>query len=836
MNAPERRSKIWQLVGSYRKMDAASLAISIANHLEFSLCKNRYTVNEFDIYESLALSIRDRLVEYWNDTQQYYHKVNCKRVYYLSLEYLMGRSLRNNLLNLGVYDTCKSVLEDIGYDLNEMEEYEHDAGLGNGGLGRLAACFLDSMATLQLPAQGYGIRYEFGIFNQKIENGQQVEHPDDWLRDGFAWEIPRWDLEYPIHFYGRAHEFTDENGKVRHEWVDTQEVRAVPYDVPIPGFGVRTVNNLRLWDAQSTKDFDFKAFNAGDYLRAVEEKQRSRTISKVLYPNDKGFQGKELRLKQQYFFVSASLQDIIRRYKSHHDTFDQFSAKVAIQLNDTHPSIAVAELMRILVDIEGMEWARSWEITQEVFAYTNHTVLPEALEKWPVELMGHLLPRHLQIIFRINQNFLEEIKEKFPQEQEMLGRISLIEEGWDKQVRMPNLAIVGSHTINGVSALHSELLKETIFKDFYKLFPEKFQNKTNGITPRRWIRGCNPELSALITSKLGSERWVTNLDDLKGLVQYADDAAFQKEWMDIKQLKKQQLADYIKEKNQIDVNLESMFDVQVKRLHEYKRQLLNVLHVITLYNRLRANPGLDVVPRTVMFGAKAAPGYYMAKLVIHLINDIAATVNNDPTIGDKLKVVFLENYGVSLAERIIPATDLSEQISTAGTEASGTGNMKFALNGALTIGTLDGANVEMREEVGAENFYIFGMNTEEVFAMRSKNYKPRDFYNAIPELREAMEMINNGFFNKAQPHLYHDIYNSLMFEDRYLLFADFKSYLECQELVSKEFADKKLWARKSILNAANMGKFSSDRTIAQYAKEIWGVVPIEIPPSDDKLR
>lgn len=826
--------KIWKEVAGYLKMDKESIIKSIADHLEYSLCKDRYTAEDFDFYESLALSIRDRLIEFWNDTQQTYYKKDNKRAYYFSLEFLMGRSLRNNLINLGIYDVVVNALEDIGYDADKIEEMEKDAGLGNGGLGRLAACFLDSMATLKLPAYGYGIRYEYGIFDQKIENGEQVEYPDNWLVEGHPWEVPRWEYLFPIQFYGHVYQYTDKHNEIRSEWKGSETVMAMAYDVPVPGYKTHNVNTLRLWSAKASQSFDFHLFNSGDYMKAVEDKQRSETISKVLYPNDKGFSGKELRLKQQFFFVSASLQDIIRRYKVKHDSFDQFPEKVAIQLNDTHPSIAIPELMRILVDIENLSWNESWEIVTKVFAYTNHTVLPEALEKWPVDMLGNLLPRHLQIIYEINDRFLKDVSKKF-NDLEMISRVSLIEEGWAKQVRMPFLAIVGSHAVNGVAALHTELLKATIFKDFYKIWPEKFQNKTNGITPRRWLRNSNLELSALITSKIGDD-WIKNLDELKKLEKYLTDQKFRKRWSEIKHNNKKRLAKWIKENNNIDVNLNSMFDIQVKRIHEYKRQLLNILHVITLYNNIKNNSKADFVPRTIMFGGKAAPGYYMAKLIIHLINDVGNIVNNDPDIGDKLKVVFLQNYSVSLGEKVYPAADLSEQISTAGTEASGTGNMKFSLNGALTIGTLDGANVEIMEEVGKENIFIFGMKEDEVSKARENGYNPRTYYETNKELRKALDMINNGFFNKENPRLYEDIFNSLLYEDRYFLMADYASYIECQEKISQFYLDQDGWTKMSITNVANMGKFSSDRTIKEYAEQIWNVKPVEVKPVSQKSR
>ena len=835
---PQTRKEMeimWDLIATYRSMDRDGLLESMANHIEFSQCKNRYTAEDFDIFRSFALSIRDRLVEFWNDTQQTYHKKKCKQVYYLSLEYLIGRSLKNNLLNLGIIDAGEDAIQKIGYDLEEIQELEHDAGLGNGGLGRLAACFLESMATLELPAHGYGIRYEFGIFKQQFENGAQVEAPDNWLEEGYPWEIPRWEVVYPVHFFGQVKEIINKNGKSKRVWVETEEVVAMAYDVPIAGYGNHTVNNLRLWSAKPSKSFDFQLFNSGDYIQAVEETQRSGTISKVLYPNDQGFSGKELRLKQQYFFVAASLQDILRRFKTHSENFESFPDHVAIQLNDTHPSIAIPELMRIFVDEEDLEWDEAWSITTRVFAYTNHTVLPEALERWSVDLMGRLLPRHLEIIYQINDLFLESVKKQFPDDTDLLRRISFIEENDHKQIRMPYLSIVGSHTINGVAELHTELLKTTVFKDFYKLFPERFQNKTNGITPRLWLRNVNPELSKIITAKIG-DGWITELQQLRQLEAFAEDPEFQQSWRSVKRLKKEQLANWLKQNSGISIDPESLFDVQIKRIHEYKRQLLNILHVIYLYNQMLEHPELPFVSRTFLFGGKAAPGYFMAKLIINLANDVARVVNHDPAMQDRLKVVFVPNYNVSVAEKMIPATDISQHISTAGTEASGTGNMKFILNGALILGTMDGANIEIAEEVGAENIFTFGMSSDEVSSLAKSGYNPRVSYQNNPELREVLSMINTGYFNRDKPHLYNDLYNSLVFDDKYMLLEDFASYVECQQRVIKTWQDPEKWTRMSILNTAASGKFSSDRTIAEYARDIWKLKSVTVELPGKKVR
>ncbi|HIB44754.1 MAG TPA: glycogen/starch/alpha-glucan phosphorylase [Candidatus Lambdaproteobacteria bacterium] len=833
-NTRKEMEIMWDLIATYRSMDRDGLIESIANHIEFSQCKNRYTAEDFDIYRSFALSIRDRLVEFWNDTQQTYQKKQCKQVYYFSLEYLIGRSLKNNLLNLGIMNAGGDAIRKIGYDLEELQELEHDAGLGNGGLGRLAACFLESMATLQLPAHGYGIRYEFGIFKQQFENGAQVEAPDNWLEEGYPWEIPRMEIVYPVHFFGHLKDKINEKGESKRLWVETEEVMAMAYDVPIAGFGNHTVNNLRLWSAKPSKSFDFQLFNSGDYIQAVEETQRSGMISKVLYPNDQGFSGKELRLKQQYFFVAASLQDIIQSFKKHSETFESFPEHVAIQLNDTHPSIAIPELMRILIDEEDLGWDEAWDITTRVFAYTNHTVLPEALESWSVDLMGRLLPRHLEIIYEINDIFLEDVKKQFPDDADLLRRISFIEENDHKQIRMPYLSIVGSHTINGVAVLHTELLKTTVFKDFYKLFPERFQNKTNGITPRLWLRNANPELSELITEKIG-DGWITELQQLRKLEPFADDPEFQDSWRTVKRLKKEQLAKWLKQTSGVVIDPVSLFDVQIKRIHEYKRQLLNILHVVFLYNKMLEHPELPFVPRTILLGGKAAPGYYMAKLIINLANDVAHLVNNDPAMKDRLKVVFVPNYNVSVAEKLIPATDISQHISTAGTEASGTGNMKFILNGALILGTMDGANIEIAEEVGAENFFTFGLSSDEINSLAESGYNPRVSYQNNPELREVLSMINTGYFNRDKPHLYNDLYNSLVFEDKYMLLEDFASYVECQQRVMKTWADTEKWTKMSILNTAASGKFSSDRTIAEYAKDIWELEPVTVELQGKKV-
>ncbi len=810
-------------------MDQPTLKRAFADHLQYSQGKDEHTATALDRYFATAYTVKDRLMNRWIQTQQAYYKADAKRVYYLSLEFLMGRALGNNLLNLGLHDTMKSALASMGIELSDLLEQEVDAGLGNGGLGRLAACYLDSMATLSLPAYGYGIRYEFGIFDQEIRNGYQVEHPEEWLRLGNPWEIPRPEYLVTVNFYGRTERRPDEHGRMKSHWVDTRSVLGMPYDTPIAGYRNNTVNTLRLWRARASQELDLADFNAGDYLAAVEEKNLSEDISKVLYPNDVTVLGKELRLRQQYFFVACSIADIVRRYLKTHDNFDEFPNKVAMQLNDTHPAVAIAELMRVLIDEHDLSWDKAWDITHRTFGYTNHTLLPEALERWTVELFGRVLPRHLELIYDINARFLGQIERKYPGDGAKLARMSLIEEGPTKMVRMANLAVVGSHSVNGVAALHTELLKRDLMHDFNALWPERFNNKTNGVTPRRWLLLSNPELSSLITECIEGG-WTCDLSELKRLEPLADDAAFRRRFREIKRANKERLAEVILRENGIQVDVDSMFDVQVKRLHEYKRQLLNVLHIVALYNRMKADKSFDPTPRTFIFGAKAAPGYVMAKAIIKLINSIGEVINNDPDVRGRLKVVFLKNYRVSLAEKIFPAADLSEQISTAGKEASGTGNMKFSLNGALTIGTLDGANVEIREEVGAENFFLFGMTVEQVKQLRKKGYNPWDYYKSNKELKGVLDAIGGGVFSPGEPRLFQPIVESLLNGgDQYLLLADFASYLDVQQQVGRLYReDQEQWARMAILNVARMGKFSSDRSIQEYADEIWNVKPVKI--------
>jgi len=804
-----------------------SLTNQFAEHLEFILVKDKFTVTKEDAYFSLSMSVRDRMVRRWLRTQQKYKEEDTKNVYYLSLEFLMGRLLVNALINLDFYDECYKILNENGYSLENIKELEHDMALGNGGLGRLAACYLDSLATLEYPAFGYGIRYEFGIFNQKIENGYQVEKPDNWLAYGNPWEIIRRELTYTVKFNGRVVSFTDEKGKLVFKWVDTKDVVAVAYDVPVPGYKTNTVNNLRLWEAKPTKEFDFEEFNMGNYVAAVQSKTESENISKVLYPNDTITEGKFLRLRQQYFFVSATLQDIIRKYHINHKKFDKFSKKVAVQLNDTHPVIAIPELMRILIDENNLSWDEAWDLTVGTFAYTNHTVVPEALEEWSVKILEELLPRHLQIIYEVNRRFLEYVKVKYSTDDLVLSEMSIIREGADKKIRMANLAIVGCHTINGVAELHTKILKEKIFYHFYKLFPQKFKNVTNGITPRRWLKTANPLLSGIISDKIG-DKWITELSELKRIEKFINDKDFLENWRTAKWLSKKLLIEHIEVEYNVKINQESLFDIQIKRFHEYKRQLLNVLHVITLYNRIKDNPSIKMVPRTVIFAGKAAPAYYQAKMVIKLINSVADVINNDPDVGDKLKVVFLRNYSVTLAEKIIPASDLSEQISTAGFEASGTGNMKFALNGALTIGTMDGANIEIREEVGDDNIFIFGLLAEEVEKLKQKGYNPKEFYNRIPGLKRVINMIASDYFNLREPGIFNDIIKGLMNVDYYFLFADYESYIQTQDKVNQLYTNPDEWTKKSILNVARIGKFSSDRSVKEYADKIWKVKPVKV--------
>ena len=806
-------------------MDAAAIDGDFLRYFNRTLGRDRQHCTNHYLYEALAYAVRDRLMERWKATRAAYEQHNVRRTCYLSLEFLMGRALGNAMLNLEITDAVREVLHRYGIALEELADAEHDAGLGNGGLGRLAACFLDSCATLQLPVLGYGLRYEYGMFRQEIIDGRQVEEPDHWLRDGHVWELERPEYTQRIHFGGRTEFYRDQDGLERVRWVDTHDVLAVPYDVPVPGYRNQTVNSLRLWSASSTDEFDLDDFNAGDYDRAVESKYDAEHITMVLYPNDASENGKELRLRQQYFLASASLKDVLRRHlRLNGNDYEQLAERNCFQLNDTHPSIAVAELMRLLVDEQRLDWDRAWAIVTRSMAYTNHTLLPEALEKWPVYLFEKLLPRLLEIIYEINARFLGEVESHWPGDAARLRRMSLIEEGETPMVRMAWLAIVGSFSVNGVAGLHSQLLREGLFRDFFELWPERFNNKTNGVTQRRWLAMCNPRLSGLITQRLGTD-WVTDLGQLRQLEAHADDPEFQRRWREVKQANKQDLAALVREETGVEFNPEALFDIQVKRIHEYKRQLLNCLHVIHLYARIRRGDTADWTPRCVLIGGKAAPGYAMAKLIIRLINSVGRVVNSDPEVGDLLKLVFLPNYRVSSMELICPGADLSEQISTAGKEASGTGNMKFMMNGAITIGTYDGANIEILEEVGEDNFFRFGLSAEEVNATRA-DYRPRAIIEADEDLQAVMELLGDGHFNPEAPGLFDPLIEALSSpSDPWLTLADFRACVDAQERVAAAWRDPARWARMSILNTARSGRFSTDRTMQEYNREIWKLEP-----------
>jgi len=777
-----------------------------------------------DWYMALAYTVRDRLLHNWLQTLKTI-ATDVKVVSYLSAEFLLGPQLGNNLINLGIWDQVKEAAAQHGLKLEDLLEQEGEPGLGNGGLGRLAACYLDSLATLEVPAIGYGIRYEFGIFDQEIRDGWQVEITDKWLELGNPWEICRPEIVYRVGWKGFTESYADAGGHQRRRWVPGRVVKGEAYDYPVPGYRNRVTNLLRLWAAEAVESFDLADFNVGDYYGAVQEKVLSETVSKVLYPNDEPEVGKRLRLAQQHFFVSCSLQDMMRIHLLTQKSLENFYETFAVQLNDTHPAIAVPEMMRLLVDEHIFPWEQAWEITRNTFAYTNHTLLSEALETWPLPLFAEVLPRHLEIIYEINRRFLDEVRRRYPREEDRAGRLSLIDERGDKYVRMAHLACVGSHAVNGVAALHTELLKQTVLQDFYDLWPEKFLNVTNGVTPRRFLALSNPGLSRLISSKIG-ETWLTQLEELRRLEEFAEDPEFHRDWRQVKLENKKTLASLIHERTGIPVNPESLFDIQVKRIHEYKRQHLNVLHIITLFNRLKQHPEQDITPRTFIFGGKAAPGYFMAKLIIKLINSVAEVVNNDPDVKDRLQVVFFPDFNVKNGQLVYPAADLSEQISTAGKEASGTGNMKFAMNGALTIGTLDGANVEIREEVGPENFFLFGHTAEEVRSLKAGGYAPHHYYHDQPELKKALDLISSGFFSHGDRSLFTPLVHSLLCRDEYLLLADYRSYVDRQEEAGYIFKDEKRWTRMSILNAARMGKFSSDRAIREYCGQIWGVKPL----------
>jgi glycogen phosphorylase len=811
-------------------MDAASLRQDIHRHLAYTLGRDAHSVSNRYRYMATVLAVRDRLVERWKATHAAYYDADCKRGYYLSMEFLMGRALGNAALNLDIDQQLKRSLHGLGLRLEDLEECEPDAGLGNGGLGRLAACFMDSCATLQLPVFGYGLRYDYGMFRQRIVAGAQVEEPDNWLANGHPWELQRPEYSQRVKFCGHTEFYRDTHGRMRVGWSGTQDVIAVPYDLPIPGYHNGTVNTLRLWRASAPEQFDLAEFNAGDYVAAVEANSTAENISRVLYPNDKSENGKELRLRQQYFLASASLQDIVRRWVAKHGAdFKHFAAKNVMQLNDTHPTIAVAEMMRLLMDEHALGWDESWSITSKCLAYTNHTLLPEALEKWPVGLFKHLLPRLLDIIYEINARFMRTVANKWPGDTERLGRMSIIEEGPHPHVRMAHLAIVGSFSVNGVAALHSDLLKDGLFRDFAELWPERFNNKTNGVTQRRWLALCNPRLADLISRTIG-EGWVNDLAELQKLKPHADNSTFRSEWRQIKQDNKRDLAAVVKKECGVDFPLDAMFDVQVKRIHEYKRQLLNALHVVHLYDRIKRGDAKGLTKRAVLFGGKAAPGYAMAKTIIRFINAIAEVVNHDPDVGDLLRVAYIPDYRVSLMEKICPAADLSEQISTAGKEASGTGNMKFMMNGALTIGTLDGANIEIREEVGDEHFLLFGHTTEQIAAMR-KGYNPQAVIDSNSDLKRVIALIKSGHFNQVEKGLFDDIIGTLTaWGDYWMVCADFGDYVQAQNRAREWYVDQERWTRSSIMNTASSGKFSTDRTMREYNREIWTLPTVPALP------
>jgi starch phosphorylase len=810
-------------------MSVPTLRRALADNLYYIQGKFPEIANRYDYYMMLAYTVRDRLFERWINTIQTYLQKDVKVVAYLSAEFLLGPHLANAMINMGIHDQLEKALQESGLNMQELLEQEEEPGLGNGGLGRLAACYLDSLATMEIPAIGYGIRYEFGIFDQDIRDGWQVEITDKWLRNGNPWEVVRPMAAVEVNLGGYTRRYTDAKGKYKVDWVPERTVIGVPYDTPIPGYNNNTANNLRLWKAESPEMLNLEAFNHGDYVGAVSQKIASETISKILYPNDNSQQGKRLRLEQQYFFVSCSLQDMLRVHKKEGQTVHTFHEKFSVQLNDTHPSIAVAELMRLLVDVHDISWEEAWNITTKTMAYTNHTLLPEALEKWPISLFRDVLPRHLEIIFEINYRFLASVKERFPNDEEMLSRLSIIDESGERYVRMANLASVGSHSINGVAALHTDLLKKHTLADFYKIFPEKFNNKTNGVTPRRWMRLANPAMSKLIDKSIGNT-WTKNLDELRNLEKHVDSAEFRQEWRAVKKHNKEQLARWIHNRLELKVDPDSLFDIQVKRIHEYKRQHLSALHIVALYNLIKENPNADVQPRTFIFGGKAAPGYHMAKLIIKLINSIGEVVNSDPLVSKIIKVAYLPDFNVSLGQRVYPAADLSEQISLAGKEASGTGNMKFALNGAVTIGTLDGANIEIREEAGAENFFLFGMTAQEAMDRKAQGYVPLDIYKSNDQLKQVIDSLSSGLFSRGDRGLFKPLVDNLLYDDHFMLLADFASYVDCHKQVGKAYKDKDGWTRKSIYNVARMGKFSSDRSIKEYCQEIWDVhsVPIHL--------
>jgi starch phosphorylase len=799
--------------------------------LRYDQARRPERATTLDYYLAVASSIRDRLTQRWVDTSRTYSQQDVRIVCYLSAEYLLGPHLGNNLLNLGITAQAEQAMRELALTPKQIVDTEEEPGLGNGGLGRLAACYMDSLATLQIPAIGFGIRYEFGIFDQIIRDGWQVEMTDKWLQWGNPWEIARPEGALHINFGGHTETYTDEHGYGRVRWIPGYVVKAIPYDTPILGYRTNNVNTLRLWKAEAVDSFDFRAFNNADYLGAVHDKMQSENISKILYPNDDAAKGKELRLEQQFFFVSASLQNLVDIHLRKNRPLQEFHAKWAIQMNDTHPSIAVAELMRLLVDEHGLPWEAAWQTTQSALAFTNHTILPEALEKWGLALFQSLLPRHLEIIFEINRRFLDEVRAKFPGDEGRIRRLSLIDESGERSVRMANLAAVGSHAINGVAELHTQLLEKYVLHDLYEMYPERFSNKTNGVTPRRWLALANPGLAGLITRKIG-DGWVANLDQLSTLENHINDAGFLDEWRTTQHAVKQQLVEYIAQKTGTVVDPASMFDVMVKRIHEYKRQHLKVLHIVTLYNRVKRNPALHVVPRTFLFGGKAAPGYFMAKLIIKLVNSVAEVVNTDSDVAGRLRVVFLPDYNVTFGQRVYPAADLSEQISLAGKEASGTGNMKFSMNGALTVGTLDGANIEIRQAVGAENFFLFGLTSDQVYAAKAAGYDPASYYRSNSELKDTIDELASGRFSRGDQALFKPLIDSLLTQDPYMLLADYQAYIECQDRIDQAYLDVDHWTRMSILNTSHMGRFSSDRAIREYSNDIWHAKPVEVHLSE----
>jgi starch phosphorylase len=824
----ENENPLNKLLEKVQRVDRDSLFSTFAHHIEYRLGKYKHNIVSRDVFQSMALTIRDILIDRWNESEEVYRAQKSKRIYYLSMEFLIGRLLDTSIVNMGARKMVDEMLTQVGFEPSAIPMEEPDAGLGNGGLGRLAACFLDSMATLDLPSFGCGLRYEYGIFHQKIQNGFQTEYPDNWLAYGNPWELQRLDRTYAVQFYGHTEYYQAANGHQKARWAAGETVMATAHDMFIPGYRTRTASVLRLWRSRSGEEFNFDYFNHGDYLRAVEDKQRSENISKVLYPNENIIQGKELRLKQEYLLVSATLQDALATFLDEETDLNRLPERVFFQMNDTHPAVAVAEWMRLLVDNMDLPWERAWEITQQCMAYTNHTVMPEAIEQWDMEMFGRLLPRHLQIILEINHRFIEEVKAKGFGD-DFAARVSIIGEGARKRVRMGNLAVVGSKAVNGVAALHTELLKKYVFPDFYKLWPEKFQNKTNGITHRRWLVSANPDLSRLISGKIGRD-WMKDLSHIRELEKFADDPSFQNDWNRVRKENKLKLARIIKNDCGITVDPDSMFDTQVKRIHEYKRQLLNILRVIGDYFKIKDNPGMTYTPRTVLFGGKAAPGYHRAKLIIKLVHSIGEVINKDKDVADRLKVAFLPNFRVSLAERMYPASDLSEQISTAGTEASGTGNMKFMLNGSVTVGTLDGANVEIREEVGPENFYLFGKTVEDLEKLWG-HYDPVRLFAENKVINRILCSLRDNYFSPETPGLFQELYHSLTYGgDQYILLGDYDSYAAVQEQIGADFRDQKAWTRKSILNTARSGKFSTDRTIAEYASQIWDVKPVSQRP------